>query len=197
MALEPPMINISTSMHDSQYFPYMLALGYYQDIHYNSTASAVGEHRIHTGAYSSANRTLTQHPIVLEPCTAAHFAVVPNIETMQYTWGISYWMCLPLNKTWEIGGDYELSSLYKSIQLNLSCTYSQNFVDCGYYKLYTLNSFINPTDPISPSTYYISQDTVLVKNQSYYMYGSKLDQNILVSDESITPTVMLNTTTST
>ena len=79
MELEPPMINISTSMSDSQYFPYMLALGYYQDIHYSSTAIAVAEHRIHTGAYSSASRTLTQVPITLEACTAAHFKVVPNI----------------------------------------------------------------------------------------------------------------------
>ena len=187
--LEPPMINISTNMQDYKYFPYMLALGYYQDIHYNSTGSAVAEHRTHTGAYSNPNRTLTQVPIALETCTTEHFKVVPNINTMQHTWGISNWMCLPLNQTWEIGGDYELSALYKSIQVNLTCTYSQNNVDCGYYKLYTLNSFINPIDPVNPSTYYISQDTVLLKNQSYYMYGSKLDQNILESDESITPQI--------
>lgn len=150
-----------------------------------------------TGAYSSPNRTLFQQTITLEPCTAAHFAVVPNITTLQYSWGISNWMCLPLNKIWEIGGDFELSSLYKTLQVNLSCVFAQNYVDCGYYKLYTLNSFINPLDPVSPSTYYISQDTILLKAQSYYMFSSKLDQNVLRSDESVTPAVELNITTST
>jgi hypothetical protein len=123
--------------------------------------------------------------------------VVPGIETLQYTWNISNWMCLPINMTWEIGGDFELSTLYKSLQLNLSCTYAQNYVDCGFYKIYTLNSFINPTDPTKPSTYYISQDTVFLKAQSFYMFGSKLDQNILSSDESVWPTVSLDVTTST
>ena len=53
--------------------------------------------------------------------------------------------------------------------------------------MYTLNAFVNPSDPINPTTYYISQDTILVKAQAYYEYSSKLNQNNLTIDESVTP----------
>lgn len=64
----------------------------------------------------------------------------------------------------------------------MSCITTANYADCGYYKLYTLNTFINPSDPSKPSTYYISSDTILVKGYSYIEYTSKLDSNILLTD---------------
>ena len=64
----------------------------------------------------------------------------------------------------------------------MTCTLSSNFDDCGYYKAYTLSSFINPSAPQNPLTFYISQDTILVKAQAYYEYSSKLNQNNLTID---------------
>ena len=122
--------------------------------------------------------------------------MIPGIEQKQSSWGINRWKCLPIDRIWQIGGDFELSSLYKRIQVNISCTLSENHVDCGYYKLYSLNTFINPSDPVSPTTYYISQDTFLVKGQSYYEYSSKLDQNNLTTDNSVLPTQNFQTTLS-
>jgi hypothetical protein len=196
MTLLPPMTTVSTYQDGLLAEPYMLALGYYKDMFYNSTAAAAAYYVEVQGPYSDPNRTIKYTPISLEPCTAQHFSAIPNIVADQTTWGIANWVCLPLNQTWQVGGDYELSTNYKRIQVNISCTFSENHVDCGYYKLYTLNTFINPSDALQPSTYYISQDTFLVKGQSYYEYSSRLDLNTLDTDGTVLPGSKLASTTS-
>lgn len=124
MNLEPPMTIVSTYQNSLTSFPYMMALGYYQDMFYASTATALAYYVTMYGGYSNSTRNITYSPIALQPCTAKHFSVIPNIEQKETTWGYTSWRCLPLNQIWEIGGDFELSTVFKRIQVNITCTKS-------------------------------------------------------------------------
>lgn len=122
--------------------------------------------------------------------------MLPGIQNKSTEWGISSWFCLPLNQTYEIGGSYELSLIYKTIQLNVTCNSAQNQQDCGYAKLYTLNTFVDPKS-ITPATYLLSADTFLVKALSSLDYSSPLNLNTLVIDKSLLPTPSYTNITST
>jgi len=89
-----------------------------------------------------------------------------------------------------------LSNIYKRIQINVSCDRAENHQDCGYVKQYTLNAAVDPTSP-NPSTYFLSQDTFLVKAQSSYTYSSKVNKHTLIVDNSVMPTAKITNTTST
>ena len=51
--LEPPMTNVSTYQNTTSSFPYMAAIGYYQDMFYGSSASAVAYYYEMPGVFNS------------------------------------------------------------------------------------------------------------------------------------------------
>ncbi len=65
MDLEPPMTNVSTYQNSLTSFPYMMALGYYQDMFYASTATALAYYVTMYGGYSNSTRNITYSPIAL------------------------------------------------------------------------------------------------------------------------------------
>ena len=68
--------------------------------------------------------------------------------------------------------------------------------DCGYVKQYTLNAAVDPTS-VNASTFYLSEDTFIVKAQASYSYSSKVNKHSLIVDSSLLPTQKLAITTST
>ena len=76
------------------------------------------------------------------------------------------------------------------------CDTADNKQDCGYVKQYTLNAAVEPTSQ-KPSSYYISEDTFLVKAQSSYVYSSKVNKNTLIIDNSVMPSPQYSNTTGT
>ena len=94
------MTNVSTFQNSSTTFPYMMALGYYQDPENNSTATAFAYHLTRVGGLNDNTSVTTFESIPLEDCTTAHFSVIPGIEEKASTWGLTSWRCLPLNKVW-------------------------------------------------------------------------------------------------
>lgn len=61
-------------------------------------------------------------------------------------------------------------------------------------KQYTLNVAIEPTN-VNPATYYLSEDTFIVKAVSSYTYSSKINRHNLTIDNSVTPGLHKYTTT--
>lgn len=59
--------------------------------------------------------------------------------------GISSWYCLPLNQKYELGGDFYLSSLYRAIQITISCSNSCPIDTCGQALIHQLSTKINPS----------------------------------------------------
>ncbi len=76
------------------------------------------------------------------------------------------------------------------------CDNAENKQDCGYVKQYTLNAAVEPTSP-KPSSYYISEDTFLVKAQSSFVYSSKVNKHTLIIDSSVMPQPKYSNTTGT
>lgn len=52
-------------------------------------------------------------------------------------------MCLPLNKTYIIGGSLEVSDVYKYIKIKIQCDNPCDVGNCGSIKVFQLNSLIN------------------------------------------------------
>lgn len=77
--LEPPMTNVSTVQTSATTFPYMMALGYYQDPGNNSTASAMAYYLTRVGGLNDNTSVSKFTNIVLENCTTKHFSVIPGI----------------------------------------------------------------------------------------------------------------------
>ena len=99
----------------------MIAFKYFEDNFYNSSA-VITAFEVHVqGLPSASNRSTTKTTVTLESCTAAHFSVIPDIQQKQDSWGISTWSCPPLNNIWTIGGDFELSSDYRRLEVNMTC----------------------------------------------------------------------------
>lgn len=121
MNLIPPMINIITSNDGiTAHFPYMLGIGVYADSPLKARSIITAEYQ-QVQRDSDFNRVANRTNITLEKCTTTHFSVIPDIETKAKEWGLTSWLCLPINLTFEVGGSYWLSPTYKRLQLNISC----------------------------------------------------------------------------
>ena len=59
------MTNVSTVQNTASSFPYMAALGYYQDMFYNSNTSIAAYYFEVVGAYSDPTRNITKTEILL------------------------------------------------------------------------------------------------------------------------------------
>ena len=123
----------------------------------------------------SPQANIVFQPIQMESCTSEHFSRVPGIEERSQLLGLSNWKCLPLNKTYELEGSYELSSTYKAFQIVLKCNTSCGFNNCGFFKLYQLNMFMNPSNRENPFEYYISSNYLNYNNRDTKFYLGQLD----------------------
>ena len=65
MNLEPPMTNVSTVQTSATNFPYMVALGYYQDPQVVSTASSSAYYMTRNGSLANNASIVTYEPITL------------------------------------------------------------------------------------------------------------------------------------
>lgn len=94
-------------------------------------------------------------------------------------WQYNRWLCLPLNRTFEIVGDIKLSKLYKSIQFGYTCLRTCSQGTCGIPLIYQLTSLINPHDNQQPFEYFLKASLAQLYSSSLSYYQITIDENIL------------------
>ena len=90
--------------------------------------------------------------------------------------------CLPLNQTYEVGGDLIFSNTFKTLGAQITCNRSCHVNSCGNLVLYQVSSNINPSNSESPVEYSLQRDDVALFNTVYQNKVSKIDENILETE---------------
>lgn len=102
------MINVTTDQHHPNIEPYMFSISITANNFATSSPYLPNEVQITALYYTQAkiNDTVIskEELIALEQCSPAHFSRVENIENDFKSWSLDQFRCLPLNKTFEIGG---------------------------------------------------------------------------------------------
>ena len=80
-------------------------------------------------------------------------------------------MCLPLNKTFEIGGSFQLSNSWKGILFQFNCTQSCGVNNCGSITINQLNSYLNPNS-VNPFEYYLERNDIDISDRTWNEYVS-------------------------
>ena len=142
--VEPRMTTISTFQNDQTNAPYMITTGF-REGGCASTKTVKAYYYSITDLLSNTP-SINATEIPLERCTAEHFSVVPSLREKILTVGISNVMCLPLNRTFEIGGSFELSNTWKGLLFQFNCTQSCGINNCGSITINQLNSLLNPNN---------------------------------------------------
>jgi len=112
---------------------------------------------------------------------------MPNIYKSFLNWEIDYLLCLPINNTFEIGGT-EVGN-FSFLNVNIECVGSacQSQNNSLAFMVYTLNTFVNPTNSTHPFTSYTTRyETTLLSNTRIrnFLY---LHKNTLITDNSLLP----------
>lgn len=94
-------------------------------------------------------------------------------------WQYNRWLCLPLNRTFEVRGDMKLSSLYKSLQFGYTCLKTCSDGTCGIPLIYQLTSLINPNDNDQPFEYFLKASLAQQHSQSYSYYQITVNENTM------------------
>jgi len=69
---------------------------------------------------------------------------LPKLWEQADTLGINSWYCLPLNQTFQMGGNVEFSPEHHRIDLTIYCYDACPVSTCGSAIIYQLASKINP-----------------------------------------------------
>ena len=119
---------------------------------------------------------------MLEPCTKQHWGGLPEIDVLYDRVAMSTWLCLPLNKTYAVAGNY-ISEIQKSLDITVSkCN---NATDpsrpCAtpaeieaflrsdsqfYWTPYFMNPLINPQND-NYLTYYLEDKWYVMSGYNY------------------------------
>lgn len=111
---------------------------------YNVSASyAIMDYNVTTSTYQRVFK-----PVNMESCTPNHFSRLENIDESFQTWGINKWYCLPINTTFYIGGNFQLSNY---LRIDIQCSSSKPLCNKGFndtlqVQLLTMNTFVNPNN---------------------------------------------------
>ena len=97
--------------------------------------------------------------VPLENCTAAHFSKIPYISQNYQILSQRNWMCLPLNSTFEIGGDWDINDVYKSLAIHGQCNSTCGTGPCGTLAIYQLHTTIN-VNQFEPIQYSLTRDDI-------------------------------------
>lgn len=121
----------------------------------NDTSFTIKAYVDHIVGGYSGNRTTTVEPVILENCTTQHFSMFKDINQTFPLWGAADWLCLPLNKSYQLQGSWTLSDIYSSINVQFLCngSCSSLFDNLNIY-FYTLSSIANPNNP-DPEQYFL------------------------------------------
>ena len=123
----------------------------------------------------SGSPTNTYTRIHLENCTAEHFKYIPAIRDSIQTGGIDKWYCFPLNRTFEIGGNYLYSNNSNSFYLKVKCDSSCHPNTCGTISIYQTNSIINPQNHAHPFEHFLNENFVDLSHTKYQQYMIQMD----------------------
>jgi hypothetical protein len=134
---------LSTWQNSSLNTPYMFAFTSGAEECYNFTHAYYVQNCSYTDVRQQ-NQSATCSRIALERCTVDHFSVIPGIKDKFATLGLGSFYCLPINQTYEILGNYDISNNAKTLEFVFGCTSSCNVNDCGYIYFLELNAHINP-----------------------------------------------------
>ena len=110
---------------------------------------------------------------------------------------MNLWYCLPLNRTFQIGGN-EIESV-KQIRLGVICKNGSESTCSNVNNmamvttLYTLNTFINPHNNSAPYLAYLSSKQPTFLQNGFIRNFVNIDKNILKTDSSLTPISSINT----
>ena len=102
------------------------------------------------------NRTDFNKTIPLESCTIDHFSSFERIRQKFHKWNAGQWLCLPINRTFDIEGSWYLDGKYQSInvlfQCHGNCTRLSDGINIDFY---TLSSVANPHNGSEPEQYFL------------------------------------------
>ena len=144
-------------------------------------------------AYINLNQNLTEIP--LEACTINHFSTVPNIDLINTSNNLSQYLCLTMNKTYDLGGAH-YSNLLKSIDFYLNCTNQTQCSASPDVNVIVQESFVNPGDNKTPWISYYSFFPSLYSNSTLRHEIYDLRQSVLEEDRSVVPLQNAKSTTS-
>ena len=151
---EPRLTNISTNQNNPTQAPYMMAISYPR----HGCSSSVITARAELVEYlnnSLPSMYIVKTPIPMEKCTAEHLV---NMPIHKSTLGTKNWDCLPLNRTFELGGNLDFSLIHRRIEIHVSCTNSCPLSFCGSAVVHQLASKINAHNLNAPFQYYLQKD---------------------------------------
>jgi hypothetical protein len=134
-------------------------------------------------------------PIMLEPCTPDHFSVIPNIRDKFSQITLDTFSCLPINQTYTLKGNYDVSSTATTIEFVSTCQQTCNVNNCGSVYFLQLNALINPQNSQKPFEYYLQRGDMQVGSATSFYYTNEIDENTLITDNSLTPVASLSTAT--
>lgn len=151
---------------------------------YNVTARYV------TKMYNNSTSTYIFSSLLvpMEKCTPHHFARVSYSKENFYNIGITNWACIPLNKSFQIGGNIFVDDTkYLVVEIkcrdeNPKCT-NRTFTT----QLLTLNTFVNPNNDTQPFLAYFNRRQLIFQANTGFRNFVYLDRNILKTDLSLTP----------
>ena len=135
--------------------------------------------------YTYKNQNLSSStPIDLVDCTIEHFRQVSSVTENYEILKQRNWKCLPLNVSFEIGGDWDVSSTYKALAVHAECHPSCGVGTCGTMVVYQLQSVINVNQK-EPIQYILSRDDIEVSTRNWIWYSSKFDRVNVKTDETL------------
>lgn len=122
--------------------------------------------------------------MVLETCTSEHFKLLPGTLSKITQWTTNTVKCLPLNRSFNIGGSTVSGGTERYLQFRLSCPPSCTG-SCGTVEIFTQNTNINAINTDKIYNHYLQRKSFLVQNPTTYEYVYQLDQSIVTTDSSL------------
>ena len=182
----PPLTKVNTYQTDPNIKPFMFAFDLYKanpNISPNDTSFVVEGFIDYVKIGAAGNRTTVYEPFTFEQCQPQHFSSFENINEDYLIWGAKDWLCLPLNKTFEIQGSWTLDGAYSSINVLFNCTGNcSNSFDSLNIFFYTMSSSVNPTNTTSPEQFYIDETTIPLYKNTDLEYSFDLVENVIKTD---------------
>ena len=124
---------------------------------------------------------------LLEKCTSSHFFKLSAQNNNVKNWDQSDLWCLPINRTYELGGTQLGSWKYLTISAMCKTTNCKNLNYTLVFEAYTLNTFINSINGSNPFTSYMNTYEMTVETYRRSRNFLYLNKNILKTDNSLLP----------